>query len=264
MSNKYLLFLPYSVTIFRFGKARLVFTRIVLENTMLLPVIVMASTLSHITSLTKYLIGLFLANILLTALYEIQYVVNDVIVSKREDKPSHRIYSTNISLIVFSRLLYSVIAILCLLTLGFTKNNIALALLGLFLAFSFHNIEPIKLRRSMTFPLVRLARYSFIPLIVIGKEKLLCDVIIAYIPLLILESISGFKYNVEKYGYALPEIRYPWFYLFGIFLPLQLLLVSDWRILGGNFLLTLLSLLKNLLFRVFPLEKSLKYRNPLG
>ncbi|MEM1661001.1 MAG: hypothetical protein QXR17_07695 [Candidatus Bathyarchaeia archaeon] len=179
----------------------------------LLPAIVVASTSSHITSLTRYLIGLFLANILLTALYEIQYVVNDVIVSKREDKPTHRIYGISILLIVFSRLLYSVILIPCLLTLGFTKNSITLALLGLFLAFFFHNIEPIKLRRSMTFPLVRLARYSFIPLTMIGEEKLLRDVIIAYMPLLILESISGFKYNVEKYGYVLPEIRYPWFYV---------------------------------------------------
>ncbi len=38
MSNKYLLFLPYSVTISRFGKAQLVFTRVVLENTVLFPV----------------------------------------------------------------------------------------------------------------------------------------------------------------------------------------------------------------------------------
>ncbi|MEM1830904.1 MAG: hypothetical protein QXJ97_05160 [Desulfurococcaceae archaeon] len=37
-SNKYLLFLPYSVTIIRFGKAQLVFMRIILENTILLPV----------------------------------------------------------------------------------------------------------------------------------------------------------------------------------------------------------------------------------
>ncbi|MEM4947478.1 MAG: hypothetical protein QXH05_04955 [Thermosphaera sp.] len=258
MSNKYLLFLPYSVTIFRFGNARLVFTRIVLENIILLPAIAVASTPLHITSLTRYLIGLFLANILLTALYEIQYVVNDVIVSKREDKPSHRMYDTSILLIVSSRLFYSVIATLCLLTLGFTKNNITLALLGLFLAFFFHNIEPIKLRRSITFPLVRLARYSFIPLIMIGEKKMLSDVIIAYTPLLILESISGFKYNVEKYGYVLPEIRYPWFYVFGIFIPLQLLLVSDWRMLGGNFLLTLLSLLKNLLFRVLSTRRKFK------
>ncbi|MEM1830912.1 MAG: hypothetical protein QXJ97_05200 [Desulfurococcaceae archaeon] len=205
-----------------------------------------------------------MANILLTALYEIQYIVNDVIVSKREDKPSHRIYGISILLIVLLRLLYSVITISCLLTLGFTANNIALALLGLFLAFFFHNIEPIKLRRSMTFPLVRLARYSFIPLIMIGREKLLSDVIVAYMPLLILESISGFKYNVEKYGYILPEIRYPWFYVFGIFLPLQLLLVSDWRILGGSFLLTLLSLFKTSCSRFFSLEGSLKYHDLLG
>ncbi|MEM4913077.1 MAG: hypothetical protein QW579_02610 [Desulfurococcaceae archaeon] len=87
---------------------------------------------------------------------------------------------------------------------------------------------------------------------------MLSDVIIAYTPLLILESISGFKYNVEKYGYVLPEIRYPWFYVFGIFIPLQLLLVSDWRMLGGNFLLTLLSLLKNLLFRVLSTRRKFK------
>lgn len=264
MLNEYLIILPYMLSISRFGKAKTILIRTALENIIVAPVIIAMIIPFQIMILVKYIIGLILTNVLLTALYEIQYIINDTIVSNYEDKPSYRKYNISISMIMISRILYSIVIFVCLLELGFSTSNIFLAISLLFLAFLFHNLELVKLRRAITFPLVRLARYLFIPLVLVGQGRLLADVMIAYIPLLISETISGFKYNAEKYGCNLPEIRYPWFYVFGIFLPIQLLLVSNWYLLGGNILLVIMSFFKNTLSRALLSRRASSTMKPYG
>lgn len=249
VKSHYIILLPYGVTLHRYGNFKVVLRKSLVELVLMLPTLYLSfltSYTNHISAYTALFYSYVLANILLVSVYEIQYVVNDVIIIKKEDRPSIRIYPVKPEILIIFRIFYFIITTVLMVLFHFDMLNITVAIMLISLAFLLHNFQSYKLKRTYTFALVRLTRYVFIPLCLINNLKLLSNIVIAFIPLLFIEIIQAHEYNLEKYGVTIPRINYPWFYLYGIFLPIQLIL-TDWMYVSGNILLVTLSLLKHAL-----------------
>jgi len=182
--------------------------------------------------------------LILTCIYEIFYVLNDVVFVRREDKPSIRRYVYNISMcrVIVVRLIYIIVLVYLLLVyfqVSFTNICIAISLLTLTLAI--HNLQTIKLKRIYTFSVLRLARWFFIPISILGPSKASC-IFVPLIPYFVIELIKGYNYELSKYGIQVPRIAIRESYVYAIFLPLQIVsLYPNTLLLLGNIIVMLIT-----------------------
>jgi len=245
MKSRPLLFLiPYYVTVYRYGSFKIVFKKLTTELILMLPLLYWHFQFLYsdiILALVYLSLGYLLANIILVSVYEIQYVINDIVVVKREDKPSIRSYPVRPLFVVISRGVYSLVAVCLMLISRFDVIRVFVAIVLLSLAFLLHNIQKYKLKRIYTFALIRLTRYLFIPLCLIDSHHYLLYVPIVFMPLLFVDIIQAYEYNLKKYSIEVPKMDYPWYYIYGIFLPIQLMLI-DWKYIIGNIMIVLFSI----------------------
>ena len=137
------------------------------------------------SSLPSFVASYLLALMLLINLYEIQYLINDVIAIRWEDRPTYREYVEEVKgfilqLIVVSRLAYVTVLYNLLSSFGISSIKIIIATLTLGYTFLLHNIQRIRLYRIVTYTLIRFSRYIFIPLILLTDSAYLYYLIIGY------------------------------------------------------------------------------------
>ena len=248
--EKKMLFLPMGLTAYRYSSWRLAIRMYLIEWILIIPPVVSHIAIHDVISLIDFIATFALLYILLISIYELQYVINDLLFSKYEDRPTLRFYPVSIWTLVLSRIISIVlyIAILLLSSLYGIESiqicNVTISLSLLVFAFLVHNIQKIKLKRILTFSLIRIVRLLFVPVALLGSS-IIPEIVLITLPYVFIEVIEGFRYNLSKYGITTPPIQYRWYYIYGLFLPLQYVALRRIEPLSGVILLFTASLVKN-------------------
>jgi len=214
------------------------------------------------SNLPSFVASYLLALMLLINLYEIQYLINDVIAIRWEDKPTYREYVKEVKgfvfqLVVVSRLAYVTVLYNLLSSFGISSIKIIIAILTLGFTFLLHNIQRIHLYRIMTYTLIRFSRYIFIPLILLTDSAYLYHLIIVLLPMLIVDVVTANHYTLSKYGIKYELNLPPLYYLFTLFLPIQIALIYPRiALLCGNIIVIVVSLCKNILIDIVKTKRT--------
>jgi hypothetical protein len=189
-----------------------------------------------------YTLIFFLLLVALNAIYEIGYIYNDYVRIRYDEKPRKRVYINLIHprLAVALRIVY-------LITVGVALNFLVvsyiLALALLVIAILNHNFRTRKIDKVTSLPLLRVAKYMFIPIAFsnLSLEEIAASLILI-LPLLILESETIAWDIINHYEPLKTSLRKPYYAWFLTFLPFQLLLLKypPW-IFTGEFLFIIMS-----------------------
>jgi len=174
-------------------------------------------------SLILILEKILLAYILFYSIYEIGYIINDATISKYEDTPTTRVIANYINIYFFILIrIFPVIAILFLMSWSSWSLYGSLALL---IYIGLHNIlvaisSPY---RVYTFLVLRILRYIYIPLLILGRG--LMHVVLPTVLLLPVIAHESARYVCLKI--ASKYIKRPTIYQqFLPFLPFQMILLT--------------------------------------
>jgi len=173
-----------------------------------------------------------LALLTLNAIYEIGYIVNDVYAVKREDHPTLRPEAKRIDppIAITARLATALASTYALVEFGGTSPyNVAAAAALLAYAIALHNSVKVKAWRIHTFTLLRVSKYIFAPLIVLGDLYQSLLVLLATLPVIVSMMTEWYmKRTIREYGLGNPSsmANAPRYLVYGAPIPLYMVVAG--------------------------------------
>jgi hypothetical protein len=178
----------------------------------------------------------------MNAIYEIGYIYNDYVRVRYDERPRKRAYIN----LIYPRLAVA-LRIIYLIAVGAMLNFLVsyiLALALLVVAILNHNFRTRKIDKVTSLPLLRVAKYMFIPIAFsnLTIEEIAVSLILI-LPLLILECEAIAWNIINHYEPLKTSLRKPYYAWFLTFLPFQLLLLLKYPpwIFIGEFLFIIMS-----------------------
>jgi len=183
--------------------------------------------------------------IVLHSIYEVGYVYNDWIRIRYEEKPTIRRYVEDINplLSIILRGIYIVSLSFFLFSLSYIY-----AVLLLMLAIVNHNRKVEKYKQLITLPLMRTAKYMFVPIAMSGFNiEFLGGCLVLLLPLFIMEGEAIAGSVIRFYDHPKTSFRFPYYVWFLTFLPFQALLLFRYPIwiFSGELLFMAISVVRH-------------------
>ena len=209
----------------------------------------------------QLVVSLFSGFALLYAVYEVLYVVNDFIAIKYEDAPTFRANNVALNPFIFIlvRACLSAFLLLSMRYLSIAQPrfyDIVYALASLILTGVAHNSIRSKLARNPTHASLRVLRFSFPALCVVGLSYMPA-MLVSLLPFMIFDEISYYVHNIRKlYGLNLRKLkraRIPLCIPLSAFLPFQILVLIALNALffiSGNLIVIVISLFRKIHARI--------------
>lgn len=179
-------------------------------------------------------------------LYEMGYLVNDLIVAKYEDKPSIRSYEGKVNLPVALGIRALMLAAAMLLFRS-PATAVAVAIVSALIAI--HNSTKRKKDRLASNPALRLSRYMFIVIVTADLEvPVITACMIVLLPIFAVDVAMSTLGIASRYlQLNTSDFAMPYYFWILTFLPIQLILLWDYSplILLGEFGLLILSVVRH-------------------
>lgn len=203
----------------------------------------------NLEKLLNYTFIYFIGFVILYDVYEIFYILNDAVFVRFEDIPTIRSYVKEISIIsaIIARMIYYMLFFFFLCDKFYSGLIIATVLVSL--AWTFHNFQKLRINRAITFPLLRLTKYLFVPLFVTQLDiYAVTRTMILLLPIFHVDILHAYQTQLRKHGYQYQPTSVSLAFLLGIYLPLQLVLIKPYyHILVYNCVILIISFVRNVL-----------------
>lgn len=194
----------------------------------------------------EFTVSFAILYMVLLAVYEIQYLINDYIAVKGEEKPTIRPYTK------VARMEYALaVRLAIIIATAFWLKTIVFVywLLAFGYIMVIFNLINNKRRRVWVFPSMRLVRALFCPLILSNMNKnVMFPCLIVYLPVFLQEALLQML-NVTSGYHNLDSAKFklPFYCIFLVTLPVQLLFLWDnLFVLLGNIVNALISMVNRL------------------